>query len=247
MSPVERRTLAQQVYEALRDDIRADRLPPGMELSEGALAESLGVSRGPVREALRWLGADGLVVVRPRRGAVVASLSKREFLEAYQVREALEVHAARLAVPRMSADDVAAAERLIELQRELVQVDDVDGFFKLNEEFHGLLVAASGNTRLIDLHTQVISTMERYRKRSLVLRGNMADSVEEHAAIIEAARSGDVETTARLISEHVGVPQRRIASMSEEEFAEQTRLAVAMDPSVLAITGGDVVEGLEDR
>ena len=104
---LENLTLWQRVYEYLREEIISERLQPGTELQEVALSEELGVSRGPIREAIGRLAAEGLVTVRPRRGALVRSLSKDEFLELYQVREALEMLAVRLAVPKLEPDDVA--------------------------------------------------------------------------------------------------------------------------------------------
>src|ERR671935_2751496 len=108
---LENRTLWQRVHERLREQIFSGELEPGAELAEVALSEQLGVSRGPVREALGRLAAEGLVTVRPRRGAVVRSLSKDEFVEAYQVREALEVLAVRLPVSRREADNLARVGR----------------------------------------------------------------------------------------------------------------------------------------
>src|SRR5207244_1833934 len=86
---LENLTLSQRAHTFLRDEILSNRLPPGTELQEVALSQQLGVSRGPIREALGRLAAEGLVTVRPRRGAVVHSLSSGEFLEAYQVRAAI--------------------------------------------------------------------------------------------------------------------------------------------------------------
>src|SRR5438445_13757943 len=94
-------TLWQRVYEYLREEILSERLQPGTELQEVALSEELGVSRGPIREAIGRLAAEGLVTVRPRRGALVRSLAKHEFAELYQVREALDMMAVRLAVPKL--------------------------------------------------------------------------------------------------------------------------------------------------
>src|SRR5947199_9368493 len=110
---LENLTLWQRVYEYLREEIVSDRLAPGTELQEVALSEDLGVSRGPIREAIGRLAAEGLVTVRPRRGAVVRSLSKDEFLELYQVREALEVMAVRRAVPRLCDGYVEELDQLI--------------------------------------------------------------------------------------------------------------------------------------
>src|ERR1043166_7391396 len=111
---LENLTLWQRVYEYLREEILSERLQPGTELHEVPLSEELGVSRGPLREAVGRLAAEGLVTVRPRRGAVVRSLSEEEFLELYQVREALETMAVKLATPRLEADDL---RQLAELNR----------------------------------------------------------------------------------------------------------------------------------
>src|SRR5919198_367881 len=110
---LDRRTLWQRVHQHLREEIISGSLTPGAELSEVALAESLGVSRGPIREAIGRLASEGLVTVRPRRGAVVSSLSTEEFIELYQVREALELLAVKLAVPRLRPDDITTLQSLI--------------------------------------------------------------------------------------------------------------------------------------
>jgi DNA-binding GntR family transcriptional regulator len=216
---LENLTLWQRVYDHLREEILAGHLKPGAELAEVALSEQLGVSRGPLREAIGRLAAEGLVTVRPRRGAVVRSLSKEEFLELYQVREALETMAVRLAVPRLAADDYATLQGLIETMGRHAERGEVAEFFEANVAFHGHLFAASGNGKLLELYRQLLGQMGRYRLRSLTLRGNLQRSVAEHAAILRAAKRGDVERAAHLMSEHVRVPQRRLKALSDEELA----------------------------
>src|SRR3954471_22066029 len=115
---LENLTLWERVHSFLREEILANRLEPGAELQEVALWARLGVSRGPIREAIGRLAAEGLVTVRPRRGAVVRSLSKDEFLELYEVREALEVRAVMLAVPRLQPTDFADLERINDAMNE---------------------------------------------------------------------------------------------------------------------------------
>src|SRR5690606_7335602 len=105
-TPMNTNTLAQQVYSHLRAGILDNTYAPGSPLPEEALAASLNVSRVPVREALRRLSAEGLIVIKPRQGATVSELTSKQFLDAYQVREALEVLAVRLAAPRLTADDL---------------------------------------------------------------------------------------------------------------------------------------------
>jgi DNA-binding GntR family transcriptional regulator len=217
---LENRTLWERVHEFLREEILSDRLPPGTDLQEVALADSLGVSRGPIREALGRLSAEGLVTIRPRSGAVVRSLSRGEFIEAYQVREALETFALKLAVPKLTAEDEQTLHALIEQMMEQAQANDVPGFFRTNATFHERLVEASGNRRLIDLHSQLAGQLGRYRMRSLALRGNLQRSIAEHIEILDAAKQGDGERAANLLSEHIQIPLRRLGSASVKELIE---------------------------
>ena len=212
-------TLWQRVYEYLREEILAERLRPGTELLEVPLSEELGVSRGPIREAIGRLAAEGLVTVRPRRGAVVRSLSKDEFLELYQVREALEMMAVRLAVPQLGADDFARLEELIEAMAGHAEREEVADFFSANVAFHGHLFEASGNTKLQEVYGQLLGQMGRFRMRSLTLRGNLQRSVAEHRAILRAAKRGDADRAAHLMSEHIRVPQRRLEALTDDELA----------------------------
>ena len=216
---LENLTLWQRVHDFLREEILSNHLPPGTELQEVALSAQLGVSRGPIREAIGRLAAEGLVTVRPRRGAVVRSLSKDEFLEAYQVREAFEMMAVRLAVPRLTEDDVARLQELIEAMEGHAQREEVSEFFDANAAFHGCLFEASGNGRLLELYRQLLGQMGRYRMRSLTLRGNLQRSVAEHRAILRAAKRGDADRAAHLMSEHIRVPQRRLQALTEDELA----------------------------
>lgn len=217
---LENLTLWERVHRYLRQEILANRLPPGTELQELALAESLGVSRGPIREALGRLAAEGLVTIRPRRGAVVSSLSKEEFLEAYQVREALEMLAMRLAVPRMTPELLERLNGLVAEMADCAARDDVDGFFEANAAFHGAFVDASGNSRLRETYRQLVQQMGRYRRRSLALRGSLKRSIAEHRTILRAVASGNTERAAHLLSEHIRVPQRRLEAGEDEEMFE---------------------------
>jgi DNA-binding GntR family transcriptional regulator len=216
-APLENLTLWQRVYDHLRAEILSGGLEPGTELAEVALSEQLGVSRGPLREAIGRLATEGLVTVRPRRGAVVAPLSKEEFLELYQVREALERMAVKLAVPRLEPEDIAVLQELIDAMAVHAEKNEVPAFFEANAAFHERLVDASGNAKLRDLYRQQVDRLSRYRTRSLQLRGNMQRSIAEHAAILRAAKRGDAERAAHLMSEHIRVPQRGLKTLAEAD------------------------------
>lgn len=210
--PLENRTLWEQVCDHLREEILAGRLPPGTELSEVALARDLGVSRGPLREALGRLASEGLVTVTPRRGAVVTQLTRQDFIDAYQVREALETLAMRLAVPRISDEDVARLRDLCDAMERAAGKGEVREFFENNTRFHRSLVAASGNRKLVEMHRMLVGQMVPYLPRSLALRGNLEQSVTEHTAILEAIEARNAEEAARLLAEHIEVPQRVLES-----------------------------------
>ena len=216
---LENLTLWERVHAHLRAEILANRLTAGSELQETALAAELGVSRGPVREAIGRLATEGLVVVRPRRGAVVRGLSKDDFLEAYQVREALEAMAARLATGRLEEDELARLGQLTAKMAEHAERDEVDAFFEANGAFHTALVDASGNQRLRDLYAQLLGQMNRYQRRSLALRGSLRQSVSEHRAILDALAARDPDRVARLVADHIRVPQQRLEALTDEEFA----------------------------
>lgn len=216
-SGVENLTLQQRVYDHLRAEILEGRLEPGAELIEVALAEQLGVSRGPLREAIGRLAAEGLVTVSPRRGAVVRSLSKEEFLELYQVREALERKAVELAVHRLTDQQFEELAALNDEMEAHAGRNEVEAFFEANLAFHARLLEASGNGKLEELYRQLLGQLGRYRLRSLTLRGNLKRSVSEHKAILRAARRGDAERAAQLMAEHIRVPQRRAMALEEAE------------------------------
>lgn len=207
---VENLTLWQRVYEHLRAEILDGRLPPGTELGEVALSAQLGVSRGPLREAIGRLAAEGLVMVRPRRGAVVRELTEAEFIELYQVREAIESMAVKLAVPQLSADDIEALNEINGRMAEHANRGEVQPFFAANLEFHARLMEACANQKLRELYQQLLDQLQRYRMQSLSLRGNLQRSVAEHASIVRAAKRGDAERAAQLMADHIRVPQRRL-------------------------------------
>jgi DNA-binding GntR family transcriptional regulator len=230
LRPLDNRTLWEQVRDRLREDILAGRLEPGSELSEVALAREFGTSRGPLREALGRLASEGLVTVTPRRGAVVTQLTRREFIDSYQVREALETLAARLAVPLMSDAEVAHLRELCELMDRAATDHEVHVFFDTNNAFHEALVRGSRNQKLHEVHRMLVGQMVPYLPRSLELRGNLRQSVAEHQAILAAVEARDAGRAAQLLAEHIEVPQRVLESEAGSGlFREDTNEPGEMD------------------
>jgi DNA-binding GntR family transcriptional regulator len=211
-APLENRTLREQVADHLRLEILEGRLAPGAELGETMLAASLNVSRGPLREALGQLAAEKLVTIVPRRGAIVRRLTRQEFLDAYQVREALESLAVRLAVPRLSDGERAALHALCDEMDAAARRSDSGAFIEINHDFHQQLVRASGNETLIEMHAQLLGQMGRLLKQSVQLRGGVERSSAEHREILAAIDKGDAAEAARLLEEHIEIPQRVLRS-----------------------------------
>jgi DNA-binding GntR family transcriptional regulator len=204
-------TLCERVYRHLRQEILADQLPPGTELSEVALSRELAVSRGPIREAMGRLAAEGLVTVRPRRGAEVRSLTPTELIDTYQVREALEVLAVRLAVPRVTESDLARLDELVDSMAGFAAgKDQVAEFFAANVAFHELLCQLSGNEKLREMHHRLEGEISRFQARTLALRGSLDSSVSEHRAILAAVRLGDADKACELTAAHIRVPAQRL-------------------------------------
>lgn len=223
--PLENRTLREQVADHLRQEILEGRLAPGTELGEAMLAASLNVSRGPLREALGQLAAEKLVTIVPRKGAIVRRLTRQEFLDAYQVREALESLAIRLAVPRLRDEERAALHALCDEMDDAARRGASDDFIQINHDFHEQLVRASGNETLVEMHAQLIAQMGRLLKQSMHLRGGILHSSAEHREILGAIDTGDAPEAARLLEEHIEVPQRVLQSSEEAWLAFEAQEA----------------------
>lgn len=207
---IENLTLWERVYQHLHAEIWEGRLVPGTVLSEVALSKELGVSRGPIREAMGRLAAEGLVTVRPRRGAIVRAPTLEELVEAYQVREVLESLAVRLAVPRLTEGDLRELDGFVDDMEASAADDDLGRFFEANVAFHERFCELSGNRNLCRVHHALMGEIRGYQDRSLSIRGNSSDSVTEHRAILLAAGRGDAPVAAELAAVHVRVPAERL-------------------------------------
>lgn len=193
--------LHDRVVTELRQAILSGRLKPGERLIEGHLADELGVSRNPVREAIRALASEGLLEVTARRGAAVATMTEQEARETIEVRALLEGHNARLAARRQDRQIIKRIEAVLNKGTAAVAAQRFDQLFDLNQHFHGELAAAGQNTVLGDL-------LQRLRERTAMLfapmdPGRQARNWEEHAAILRAIIEGDERKAAALAAEHV--------------------------------------------
>ncbi|MEJ1160161.1 GntR family transcriptional regulator [Prosthecomicrobium sp. N25] len=197
-------SLADQAVARLRDMIVYLELAPGAVLSEPWLVETLGASRTPVREALKLLAADGLVLLRRNRAAVVAPLDGEQLAHLFEVEAALESFAAGLAASRMSDAEIARLARLqSDMEARHARGDRV-GYIRLNQKIHALIVAGAANPALAETHARLISRLQRARNVALTSVGRVEESIEEHRRILLALQARDAELARRLFAAHVG-------------------------------------------
>lgn len=198
-------TSAEAVYRKLLHLIFSKQLRPGQRLPEVLLAEQLEVSRTPVREALRRLANEGLVVLMPNVGASIVTPTRQEMLDTYEVRNVLECLAIRKAAGRITAVQLARLEEKIEEEAEVFALRDLEAYIEINNAFHRIIAEASGNLALAD-------SIENYLARTFVYMVffesffdfDTNPSLEEHRALLAALRSRDADEAVRLMDHHIG-------------------------------------------
>lgn len=176
------------VGQKLREAILLGQLKPGDRLEQNEIADMLGVSRSPVREAIRTLAAEGLVDVYPHRGAVVAELSVDELEEIFLIRSMLEGMAARLATLSMTADDIAELETIL---GDIDHTRDLDRWLELNRRFHHTLYQAAGRPRLFSLVENLRNTTAPYTRQFIASAEHIETAQEHHRTILNACADGD--------------------------------------------------------
>lgn len=196
------------VRDRIEEDILSDRYKPGDRLEELVLAAELGVSRTPIREALRQLQEAGLIEVRPRRGAVVRSVSPAELLEMFEVMGGLEALAGRLAARRL---DETARQKILETHEACRAAAEkgTDAYYYENERFHLAIHDACKNHFLVEQASTLHRRLKPYRRLQLRSLNRMAQSLAEHEAIVEAILSGDGEAAALRLWNHVTIQADR--------------------------------------
>ncbi len=191
------------VFNTLRQAILRGELKPGERLMEIQLANKLGVSRTPIREAIRKLELEGLVLMIPRRGAEVAEITEKSLRDVLEVRSALEVLAVELACDRITGEDI---EKLREAAKEFEEVSkeaDVTALAEADVKFHDIIYFATDNQRLIQLLYNLREQMYRYRVEYLKREEVYATLFAEHENIIESIERGDKVLAKQAISTHI--------------------------------------------
>ena len=208
------------VFNTLRKAILKGDLKPGERLMEIALAEKLGVSRTPIREAIRKLELEGLVVMAPRKGAKVASITERDLNDVLEVRKGMEELAIRLACERITPEQLDELDKVEKKFSNLIDSENLTELAEVDVEFHDIIYAATNNKRLIQLLNNLREQMYRYRIEYLKDSAVRRQLAKEHKYIFEALRTHDKERALRYVYVHIDNQQKAIIRSLNEEKEE---------------------------
>jgi DNA-binding GntR family transcriptional regulator len=210
------RPRAVDVERALAQWILTGELSAGQKLTEQEVAARLGVSRGPVREALRALAESGLLQIEPNRGAFVRKIDFKEAIEIHDVYSALEELAARSSARSLSGAQIEELKSLVEAMDAAAEAEDLDRYYALNLSFHQRLVEGSGNQRLLSIYNRLLNELHLFRRFGLMQRGQMQRSNYEHRQILEKITTGDEEGAAEAMRRHTSERRRQMLASSDK-------------------------------
>lgn len=217
MRQIERpRSLTEMALEHLREAIVSGDLGLGDQLSEGALARDLGISKTPVREALQRLQGEGLVRVVPQTGSFVFTMSAAEVRELCELRLTLEQAAVRLAVERNRPALIAELDRIVGEMRAAFATGEVRRYLALDTAYHAAFFAHCGNALFREAHDRLVGRIAALRTHLAQKPSHTARSMEEHACMLDAIRAGDHDALTRLLDQHVERTRETYAAHIED-------------------------------
>lgn len=239
--------LREVVCESLRDAIRKGILKPGQRIMEIKLAEELGVSRTPVREAIRKLELEGYVVMMPRRGTYVADMSIRDINEIFEIRTALESLSNGLAAEHITEDELEHLQRLlVVIGGYIKEYEDgpdreaaMDKIVKTDIEFHDLLYHAARNNRLVGIISNLRDQITRFRTLSMSYPGRLEATLDEHREIVETIANGDGRAARKAAVHHMENSEKTLLkamdiAINQKAEAKTAKKKKARSPKVNA-------------
>lgn len=198
---------AQQEIERL---ILGGELPPGAKLTEAALSERLGVSRGPIREAFRRLEEAGLLRQEKNRGVFVRDIAPDEAAEIYDLRAVMDELAGRRLAQTMTAEQSRVLRGIVERMEQAARADDADAYHLLNLEFHDQLVEFAGNRKMASMYRKLVKELALARRRNLGEEQALPHSAAEHRQILKTIAAGDPDAAGRALFEHAEASKQRV-------------------------------------
>lgn len=220
-------TLAEQIADSLRRDILLGNLKPGALIKERDSSAELGVSRTPMREAIRILANEGLVILRPSRSPIVANPSLKEVTDDLVVMNALEILAARLACLNATVDELDEISTLNDRMLAISDSADAVSYFEVDMAFHRAITAASHNRALVDTHRSYMARLWRPRFLAASLRSDRARVLRQHGDIVRGLEGRDVALVSREIESHMNHLVANITAIYERRQPGQPDAATA--------------------
>jgi len=209
--------LREVVFETIRNAIISGSLKPGERLMEVQMAERLGVSRTPIREAIRKLELEGLIIMLPRKGAYVADLSVKDLTEVLEIRAALEGMATGLAVTRINECEIEELELIALKFHKALENGDLEELLFQDSQFHETIFKASRNERLIQLNNNLREQVQRFREMYLKKINRSKKTSMEHFDIVEAISRRDISKAEKLARKHIETTENGILEMMENK------------------------------
>lgn len=203
MAPIQRQTVASMTVAALRERILRGDFPDGDPLRQDALADELGVSRIPVREALRQLEAEGLVTFSPHRGAVVSTLSLEEIQELFELRADIESDLLGRAIPRMTTEQLERAIEVVDEFDDALAAEEATRWGPLNWQFHAALYAPANRTLTMGVLQKLHQHSDRYFRMQVLIAHGGPTANKEHRTIVESVARKDIEGSTELLRAHI--------------------------------------------
>jgi DNA-binding GntR family transcriptional regulator len=212
-----RKYLRDHIFDELQQAIYGGKLKSGERLTEKGIAEELGVSRTPVREALYRLASSGLIKMIPHRGFLISHWSSKEIEDVIELRSALEVFAVKLAVQRISEKEIDEFKDLLDEMRKAVSKKDTMKASCLNSLFHDKIIHASKNKELSEVIEPIKNKIYHFRIISISSPNRLKESFEEHKKILNAIRNKDSKLAQELIAQHI----RKVGLIIKEKIKEK--------------------------
>ncbi len=224
-------SLTSVVQQELERRIVQGELAPGDKLLEAALAEQLGVSRGPVREAFRMLEEAGLVRQEKNRGVFVRHIPLDEALEIFDLRAMMDEAVGRQLANTITPEQLRQLRGMVDVMERAVKAGDADQYHRLNLEFHDTLVAVAGNRKLCEMYRRLINELSLFRRMNLADSRQLPVSASEHRAIVKTIASGDADAAGLAMRQHVLDSKQRT-----QRNHGATRLAAAVELAAASTT-----------
>jgi len=222
LGELERSNLAIDVAALLRESIATGEIPPGTRLVEVEVARQLGVSRGPLREALRILETEGLLDSHPGRGSFVSTISERDIREVYSLRCILEEETIRLAAKRVKTEDIDSLERTLEAMITAAKAGESSKVTDLDFQFHSHIWAMADHKRLMGVLEGITTQIRMYLAVQTQLYDDMAAGISDHQEFLEALRNHDGEAGARIMRNHLQVAANAVLDYFQKKEMKKT-------------------------